>query len=372
MRFTVDERHQRILELVRAHGTLRVAELADHLGISTVTARRDAETLASAGKLDRVRGSVSWPGTPPTGARRTVLDRTPTAAAPGDGPLIGLLVPQPQHYFAEIIRGVTDAVREAGGRLILGFSAYAPGQDDAQAARLLEAGAEGLLLTPGWMYDGTEAAASQLIFDVPAVLLERRPAAGTQAAEMDHVCSDHYAGAGLAVRHLVARGHRDIALLSGLSAPGTQVRAGYLAALHSAGIEQPPIEPIELYVGAIDHDRLMQAAKQLLDAVTGGKVSAALVLSDDDAIVLLQMLRTLEPRIEVPKDLALVAYGDDVAALSDQPLTAVAPPKNEVGRAAVELLLRRLREVREGAEPAPRTHLTLLPRLRVRRSCGTA
>ncbi len=374
MRYTVDERHQQILDLVREHGSLRVTELADHLGISTVTARRDVEALSSAGKLERVRGAVSWPGTPAAPARRSRLGPAagPATTPAGEGPLIGLLVPQPQHYFGEIIRGVTDAVRQVGGRLTLGFSGYAPGQDEVQAERLLEAGAEGLLLTPGWMRDGTEPEATDLVYPVPTVLLERRPAAGTQAAELDHVCSDHYAGAGLAVRHLVSLGHRDIALMSGFSAPGVQVRAGYLAALRAAGVAEPPIEPIELYTGAIDQERLTQTAQQLLDAVTKGKVSAALVLSDSDAIILLQILRDLAPRLDVPKDLALVTYGDDVAALSNQPLTAVAPPKHEVGRAAVELLLRRLRETREGAEPAPRTHLALLPRLNVRSSCGSA
>jgi len=83
-----------------------------------------------------------------------------------------------------------------------------------------------------------------------------------------------------------------------------------------------------------------------------------------DAIQVVQRLAELGVR--VPEDLALIAYDDEVAALADTPLTAVAPPKREVGRHATELLVERLSQ---GAD-APRQHLTLLPRLRVRDSCG--
>ncbi|WP_406373206.1 substrate-binding domain-containing protein [Streptomyces sp. NBC_01550] len=373
MRYTVDERHERILELVRRHGSLRVTDLAHHLGMSTVTLRRDVETLSAAGRLDRTRGAVSWPGASGAASApgpQPILEAGPSDLADGAGVTLGLVVPQSQYYFGEIIRGVREEVQSSGGRLVLGFSGYIPGQDEEQARRLLESGIDGLLLTPGWMRDGSEEDAPDLDFGVPTVMLERRAAAGTQAAEFDFVCSDHYAGVGLAVRHLVSLGHRDIALLAGGSATGVQVRAGYEAALRSAGIAGPPIDPIDLYAGELDTGRLERAAKRLVKAVDAEKVSAAVVLSDTDAILLLQILRGLEPQLRIPQDLAIIAYDDDVAALSDLPLTAVAPPKYEVGREAVQLLLRRVRESRQGQQAGTKRHLALLPELRVRQSCG--
>ncbi|WP_330481051.1 LacI family DNA-binding transcriptional regulator [Streptomyces sp. NBC_00724] len=373
MRYTVDERHERILELVRRHGSLRVTDLAHHLGMSTVTLRRDVETLSAAGRLDRTRGAVSWPGASGAASApgpQPIPEAGPSDLADGAGVTLGLVVPQSQYYFGEIIRGVREEVQSAGGRLVLGFSGYVPGQDEEQARRLLDSGIDGLLLTPGWMRDGSEEDAPDLDFGVPTVMLERRAAAGTQAAEFDFVCSDHYAGVGLAVRHLVLLGHRDIALLAGGSATGVQVRAGYEAALQSAGIAGPPIDPIDLYAGELDTGRLERAAKRLVKAVDAKKVSAAVVLSDTDAILLLQILRGLEPQLRIPQDLAIIAYDDDVAALSDLPLTAVAPPKYEVGREAVQLLLRRVRESRQGQPAGTKRHLALLPELRVRQSCG--
>jgi DNA-binding Lrp family transcriptional regulator len=58
---SVDEPHEQILLLVREHGSLRVTDPAEALGVSAVTARRDVETLAEAGRLQRAHGFVAWP-----------------------------------------------------------------------------------------------------------------------------------------------------------------------------------------------------------------------------------------------------------------------------------------------------------------------
>ncbi|MEU4269535.1 substrate-binding domain-containing protein [Streptomyces sp. NPDC026092] len=380
MRYTVDERHERIVELVREHGSLRVADLAHHLGISLVTARRDVETLASGGRLDRVRGAVHWPGTPaPRGQTpQPIPDLRPSTAPEPEAPVIGMVVPQSQHYFGEIIRGARETVAAVGGRLILGYSGYRPEQDSAQVDRMLESGVHGLLLTPSWPTGtggagdtgGADAKSGELT--LPAVLVERRGEVGTRVAGLDHVCTDHAAGAGVAVRHLVEIGHRKIALIAGESPTAVQVRRGYEAALRAFGVSGPPVEPLALQGGEVDTERIDTVAERLAALVESGEVTAALVLSDIDAILLLQSLRSRAPHLRVPEDLALVAYDDDVAALSDLPLTAVAPPKYEVGATAAELLLQRVREGAAGTQGGARRHVDLLPELRVRASCGEA
>ena len=55
--------------------------------------------------------------------------------------------------------------------------------------------------------------------------------------------------------------------------------------------------------------------------------------------------------------MALIAYEDEVAGLSDVPLTAVAPPTRSVEELAAKLLLERLAERRGGKKPGPRQHV---------------
>ncbi|MFF0744426.1 LacI family DNA-binding transcriptional regulator [Streptomyces sp. NPDC004111] len=356
MRESAAERHDRLLELVRRHGTARVSDLAGLLGVSPVTARRDVEVLAGRGLLDRVHGSVSWPRSSEAG---------PHGAA--DGLVLGLLAPSATYYFAEVIRGAHEAAARAGARLILRISDYRPEEDHARVEGLLAAGAQGLLVAPGWRrpQDPAEHGGWLAGLPVPAVLLERQPEPGTPADALDRVCSDHRYGALLAVRHLVGLGHGAPVLVARADSPtALSVRAGYAAALGSLGLAAPR-PAIDSVPAELDPAGFETAVADLRAAVAAG-ATAALVHNDVDAIQIVQRLAELGVR--VPDDLAVVAYDDEVAALADTPLTAVAPPKREVGRHAAQLLVERLGGA--GGGESARRHLTLLPRLRVRASCG--
>ncbi|MEV6199181.1 substrate-binding domain-containing protein [Streptomyces sp. NPDC051771] len=357
MRESAAERHARLLDLVRERGTVRVAELAGLLGVSPVTARRDVEALASRGLLDRVHGQVSWP--------RAAAPGTPA----GEGLVLGLLAPSATYYFAEVIRGAHEAAARAGARLVLRISDYRPEEDRARTEGLLAAGAEGVLVAPGWRGPEDRLAYGDWLAElpVPAVLLERRAEPGSPLDGLDRVSSDHAHGVLLALRHLLGLGHATPLLVArGDSPTALAVRAGYAEALAVLGLEQP-LPVVESVPAEADPEGFERAVRALYEAVRSGLASAALVHNDVDAIEITQRLAPLGVR--VPQDLALVAYDDEVAALADTPLTAVAPPKRQVGRHAAELLVERLRGGADEEEAAAR-HVSLLPRLRVRASCG--
>ncbi|MEU0834697.1 substrate-binding domain-containing protein [Streptomyces sp. NPDC056231] len=362
MRETAAERHDRLLGLVRERGSARVSDLASQLGVSPVTARRDVEELAGRGLLDRVHGSVSWP------QDHAATGAAGAATGAGSGPVLGMLAPSATYYFAEVIRGAHEAAARAGARLILRISDYRPEEDHARTEGLLSAGAEGLLIAPGWQHPGDPAAFGDWIasLPVPTVLLERRPAAGSRLDGLDRVCSDHAHGVLLAVRHLVELGHGAPLLMARADSPtAIAVRSGYAEALAVLGLRAPQ-EVIDSVPAELTPDAFEAAVQALREAVVSGVATAALIHNDVDAIQVVQRLAELGVR--VPDDLALIAYDDEVAALADTPLTAVAPPKRDVGRHATGLLVERLGE----GGGAPRRHLTLLPQLRVRDSCGSS
>ncbi|WP_107086730.1 substrate-binding domain-containing protein, partial [Streptomyces rimosus] len=324
MRERAVQRHDRLLALVRQRGSARVTDLADQLGVSPVTVRRDVEALAGKGLLDRVHGAVSWP------RERGVRGRAPV----GEGRVLGLLAPSATYYFADVIRGAHEAAARAGARLVLRISDYRPEEDPARAEGLLAAGAEGLLVAPGWRGPGDPVEHGGWVAElpVPVVLLERNVPPDGPLAGLDRVCSDHGHGVLLALRHLTEQGHGVPLLVARADSPtAIAVREGYAAALRALDVPGPrPV--IESVPAETDPAGFERAVRELHAAVASGEATAALVHNDVDAIQMVQRLAELGVR--VPDDLALVAYDDEVAALADTPLTAVAPPKREVGRQA--------------------------------------
>ncbi|MEV0582343.1 substrate-binding domain-containing protein [Nonomuraea sp. NPDC050310] len=453
----VEQRHELILRELHERGSLRLAELAERLGVSAVTLRRDVEHLAGQGLLKRVHGGITLPDAErrPSGSRGTSYPGPPGGpgygpgegwsggehgggdgwggpgtygrpgpggsgthgqAGPGggvrenfglrdgsgswEGPgagwegggrrgsvgrgqaggrsgagqgvagrgvagrdarsgegaalTLGMLVPSATYYYPNVIRGARERAAELGARLVLGVSRYDEAEERMQVEQLAAGGVEGLLLTLSRQPD-EEHVAWLAGLDVPTVLVERRAELGGPASLLDAVASHHAHGAYLGVRHLAELGHRRVAMVTRNSPTAPRVRQGFLKAvidfgLHAdgeLGIDQEG--PSEAQVAAV------------VEAIEDG-ASGLLVHNDEDALLLVQHLRVAG--VNVPGQVSIVAYDDEVAALSDPPLTAVAPPKSAVGRHAVDLLLRR---IREGAQ-SPGQHLALLPELRVRDS----
>lgn len=374
MRSHVNQRHERVLEIVRRRGSLRVTELAEELAVSAVTVRRDVETLAEQGRLTRLHGSVSWPrpatgptpagaGAEPAAAART--GRVPAGAAPA-GTVLGMVVPSMEHYFAELVRGAQDAITARGGRLVLGIAHWRSEEDTAQIGRMLDAGVDGLLLQPSWErgVPSAEQEEQLLALGVPAVLVDRRAPVGGRLAGLDSARSDHVLGGAAAVHHLAGLGHRRMSLLAQDNPTSPQVREGYQAAVAACGLAA--LTPVD--VDPEDPRSLDAAARLLYRAVLDDGVTAAIVHNDQTAIGVAQRLR--EHGLAIPDDVSLVAYEDEMAALADVPLTAVAPPRQAVGETAVELMLARLggHGGGDGGEAAPSRHVSLVPRLTVRAS----
>ncbi|MEU9102722.1 substrate-binding domain-containing protein [Streptomyces sp. NPDC048361] len=341
-----EDRHQAILRRLRERGSLRVTDFAEELKVSAVTVRRDVEALAERGLVARVHGGALLPETAP-----------PSPSVSGAPLVFGLVVPAADYYYPEVIKGAREAAAARGIRLVLGISQYRPEEERAQVRQLLSHGIDGLLIAPCGPPGHQDWLAA---LGVPFTLVERR--SGDDVPGAERVVTDHAYGARLAVRHLARTGRERIGLLLRADSPHSAlVKEGYLGGLASLGLPAP--ESLRFTITAPEADPMRRDAQldEFTGAVGAGLLDAVLVHNDHDAIVLLPRLRARG--LSVPGDLAIVAYDDEVAALADIPLTAVAPPKRAVGVAAVDLLA-----LRVGDPGRARHHLSILPDLNVRAS----
>lgn len=347
-------RQEQILRELRTAGAVTVDALAEALDVSRMTVRRDLNSLAARGLLTRVHGGATLP------------DREGAGTAPAGGPsrfTVGMLVPQLDYYWPTIIAGARAAAATARVRLILRTTSYDPQEDWRQSRRFAEtAGVDGLIVAPEV---GAPRGGDLLRWldslPLPVVLAERRPPDISPVQRLEWVASDHASGAAAAVWHLHQQGHRRIGLLVlGSSAIAPHLRRGWKDALLAVGLD-----PSEQLVGTSD-GAVAPGRSERLSAVLAEcartRTTALVVHSDPFAVSLAQ--HATDSGLAIPDDLALVAYDDEVAELGEPPLSAVRPPKHEVGRLAVELMVARLTE----GDSRPPHRVMIAPHLVVRES----
>ncbi|TCO47725.1 DNA-binding LacI/PurR family transcriptional regulator [Kribbella antiqua] len=340
------ERHELILRSLRRHGRLRVAELVAELGVSAITVRRDLAELDAAGLLRRVHGGAI--GTSTAGAVSHSSQLT-----------LGIVVPSATSYYSEVIRGAEAMADRYGARLVLGVSSYDATIEKERVDRVLGIGVAGLLISTALGDGDADKLGSWLDdVDVPVVLMERAFGFPHTAREYDHVRTDHAYGAILALRHFAKLGHRRIAINLQATVTAYWLRLGIEQAASTMDVDLY-ISPTDLPVQGEDP---AQIDAFLAECESFG-TRAALVHSDEHAARLVE--RAMERGLRVPDDLAVIAYNDVTAALAVVPLTAVSPPKLALGETACEHLIRKI-----NSRPAAVQHLSLLPDLRVRASCG--
>lgn len=365
-----DERHRAILERVDAQGSVTVRELAESLGVAAVTIRVDVRELARRGLINRVHGGATrLPVVAPRPEEAATRERSNGAPAQRV-PLrdvgaatrthsIGVIVPHAAYYYPAVVAGARGAAEATGARLVLGVSQNDIDEERALAARFLESGIDGLViatrLDPQTSPETEEWLRS---LPVPVVLAERR--AGHDSGAVESIATDHERGAYEVVRHLVETGHRALGLLTFTTITAPRLRRGFDEALGAFGL---PASPAEFPTDLLDESprEMQQKVDAIVDLVRAGRLDALIVHHDTAALPVVGRLR--QSGVEVPEQLSVVAYDDELAALSDPPLTAMAPPRAAVGSGAIRLLVDRLE-----MPSRPLHQILLRPELRPRAS----
>lgn len=306
-------------------------------GSSSVSERRREAVLKAARELGYRPNEL---------ARGLVQRRTQT---------IGVLLSDLHNpFFAETVDGIKDEAGSSSYGTLLGTGNRDPEREVEAVRTLLERQTDGIvLLSPRIPTDYlNEVAAS-----TPTVLVGRRCEDGERT--LDCVVNDDFAGAVIAVEHLVELGHRRVAHVSGGAGAGASDRLrGYEHAMLRLGLEHHVFVAPGEYTekGGYDGARLVLAQEPRPTAIFAANDLAAL-----------GMLTALgEAGLSVPEDVSLVGYDNTyLAALGSISLTSVDQPRHEMGVLAARLLLERI----ESGRTEPRLEV-LKPNL-VARSTST-
>jgi len=268
--------------------------------------------------------------------------------------LVGLIIPDIQNpFYAEIARGVEDAAYASEYALILCNSDENPDKERFYLEVMQAESVDGIVLPP---FSDTDFAVVELIkTGLPVVCVDRSLA----KVKTDLVEVDNHQGALEAVNHLLDKGHERIGLIEGRSQVSTsrERRRGYVDALAARGIA-PRKEFMR--AGDFKQESGRVLANELLDL---RKPPTALFVCNN-LMTVGALAGIHQRRLRVPEDVAVVGFDDlPWAEALDPPPTVVRQPAYEVGRQAMELLLKRI------MEPArPPVTVRLRPELVVRQS----
>ncbi len=321
------------------------AELATELRVSRVTIRQALGAAVEAGLVVRVAGKGTYVARPTNGLRSQGF--------------VGHVVPHLSHTFnVQMLLGVESTLKAAGFQLVFCNSEGDLATEERLLAGLETEGMAGCIIQPVFGEQSDRLIRNWGEKGYPVVMLDRY----LPDVDVDLVASDHFGGGYAVVKHLIDQGYTNILYLArepiGLSSIMERLHA-YQAALDDAGlVARAPF----VIAGTTEHGLiqnpgvLTQREAATVDAIATmlrepNRPEAVVAMNDLHALLLIEAARQVG--LTVPADLALVGFDDmDFAATLTPPLTTVTQQSFELGAAAANLLLARIRgegSARKGA-----------------------
>jgi len=255
--------------------------------------------------------------------------------------ILGLIISDIQNpFFTAIVRAVEDGAHATGHAVFLCNTDEDEAKETLYIDLMLAEHVAGVILSST---TGRNPAYNHLLqAGIPVVAIDRR----VYNVPLDTVLVDNIDATRRAVEHLIAQGHRRIGAIVGhlTSSTGEERLRGYTDALMVHGI---PVSDALIRIGTPRAPVGYTAMNELLalpDPPTA-------VFTGNNLLTAGALRSLFDAGLRVPEDVAVAAFDDMEWAIFIQPaLTMVAQPTYEIGRIAVELLQKRIRDPRRPPE----------------------
>ena len=306
-----------------------LVDVARRAGVSLATASRvmnGSDRKVSAELRQRVLEAA--------GELRYVRNANAQALAKARTAIVGVIVHDiGDPYFSEILRGIESSA-DAAGQLLLVCDTHRDAQREVEYLTLLHAHRAATIVIAGsGREDRAHNAAIGACLEAFAggggrvVLIGRHHYGG------DAVLPDNAGGARALMREILARGHRDVAIVSGppLLTTTRDRLEGFRLACEDARVA---FERLRVIDGTFGRESGEAAVGAIYGA--GRDPTAIVALNDEMAVGALTALRAMGK--EVPDDVSLAGFDDLPVANDVTPrLTTVRLPLNRIGEIAMRL-----------------------------------
>jgi DNA-binding LacI/PurR family transcriptional regulator len=310
--------------------TLEVVAARAGVGRGTVSRVINGSPQVSERARQAVQRAIEELGYVPNRAARSLVTRRTDS--------IALVVSEPEDrvfaepFFAGVVRGISAELADTPLQLWLAMTTSSAERGRVER-HLTAQHVDGVLLLS---LHGDDPLPGKLeASGLPTVVGGRMIGAEVQS----YVDVDNAGGAQLAVDHLLERGRRTIATITGPQDMhvGVSRLTGYREALEAADVR---VDEDLIGFGDFSESSGVAAMRKLLERRPD--LDAVFAASDPMAIGAMQVLKVRGRRI--PDDVAVVGFdGSPMARHTDPPLTTVHQPAEAMGRNMVRLLLARIR-----------------------------
>lgn len=272
---------------------------------------------------------------------------------------LGIVIPDiAMSFFPLIVRGAEAAAREHGNFLIV-LDSERDARREMEILTLLNAQrVDGILLVAATGRKWSASQVAQVASYPPIVCLDRL----SENLDTDSVCVDDRQTAEMGVAHLLAVGHRKIAVLTGpQSLKNERERLeGYREALRKAGV---PVHNSLILGDSFDAEVVAHACQPLLSH-PAARPTALFTTNGTTASGALKTIYAAG--LSTPRDIAFATIDEIATEEFFQPrITSVVQPAFDIGHRAVEVLLDR---IAKGKSSAPKIAVRLPANLVVRDS----
>lgn len=314
---------------------MRIKDVAHEAGVSTATVSHviNQTKFVTDETRQKVLEAIEKLDFYPNAHARTL--------ASGRSNIIGLLISDINNpFFPELVKSIEAEAFEQGFNLMLFNTNYDAGRAYDYVRRLIELKVAGVALMTAEL---EPKLIDELIKkEVPVVFNDL----GIVSQRTSNIVLDYSAGIEEAVQHLVSLGHKRIAHISGSS----HIRSGMIrrdAFINAMNRFLPNNKELLIFEGDFRFESGRSAATEILGL---DNLPTAVVVAND-MMALGAMQEFKNAGLSIPKDISIVGF-DDIAfaSLSEPPLTTVCSPRVEIGRRAIEVLIKTIKLPNQSGE----------------------
>jgi LacI family gluconate utilization system Gnt-I transcriptional repressor len=317
----------------RSTGSVTLEDVAKIAGVSPITVSRvvNRPELVRPETVEHVQRVIARTGYVPNLLAGGLASRRSR--------LVAAIVPTVANsIFIEVIQSLTDVLWAARYQVVLALSGYGTGQaasgygprEETLVTAILSRRPDAMFIVG--VNHSAESRRRILAARIPVV-----EAWDLTTNPLDMVIGFSHEGAGTAVAEFVAgKGYRRIGLVSADDERATRRKLGFEATLAKLGVP-PPVTVVR------PAPSTLRSGREALAALLDQGFRPEVVVCSSDAFAHGVLAEALSRGISVPRDLAVVGFGDlEFAANTVPALTTVRIDRAAIGRLSAEALLERM------------------------------